>query len=44
MLIKITEMNYYYYYYYYGFDIALSEVYTIHQGSKAETIYSALQD
>ena len=32
------------YYYYYGFDIALSGVYTIHQRSKAETIYGALQD
>ena len=33
-----------YYYYYYGFDIALNGVYTIHQRSKAETIYGALQD
>ena len=33
-----------YYYYYYGFDIVLNGVYTIHQRSKAETIYGALQD
>ena len=32
------------YYYYYGFDIVLNGVYTVHQRSKAETIYGTLQD
>ena len=42
--LTTSSPYYYYYYYYYVFDIVLSGVYTILQGSKAKTIYGALQD